>query len=159
MTSGLTFVASLPATVASASGFYPTPEALAKRLLSGVDWTNFQSTPEPSAGKDDLAEVVLRLCKSSLRDRRSGDAIGEMVDAFDMDCVEIDPNLRAILKARGFRAVGDDFLRVHTCKRDQDFTPEEKAAVDSLEGKKYNETLFRADYFLSRPAMALLAGQ
>ena len=34
----------------------------------------------------------------------------------DIDCVEIEPELRAILKAKGFRVVHDDFLTLHTYK-------------------------------------------
>ena len=117
MTGRSAFTAALPASGASSSAFYPTPVELARRLLSGVDWTFVQSMLEPSAGKGDLAEAVLRLRKSSAKYSRNMDGIDEMVDAFDLDCVEIDPNLRAILKSKGFRVVGDDFLRFQTCKR------------------------------------------
>ena len=114
---GSSFVATLPASHDSASGFYPTPADLANRLLSGIDWGYVYSILEPSAGKGDLAEAVLRLGKAAQKYRRCGDEISELVNDFDMDCVEIDPNLRAILKDRGFRVVGDDFLRFRTCKR------------------------------------------
>lgn len=117
MSTGAAFAPSLPSSESSASGFYPTPAELANRLLSGVDWKFVQSTLEPSAGKGDLAEAVLRLRKAYVKYDPKALGIRELVDACDMDCVEIDPHLRAILKDRGFRVVGDDFLRFRTCKR------------------------------------------
>lgn len=90
------------------SGFYPTPKALAEKLLEGIHWYDISSVLEPSAGKGDLAEMV----------RGTHGSYGwRAFDLQDIDCVEIDPNLRAILKDKGFRVVHDDFLTFHTYKR------------------------------------------
>ena len=96
------------------SGFYPTPKELAEKLLEGIHWYEISSVLEPSAGKGDLAEMVREPHGVSKRDLVLGWHGHEIKD---IDCVEIDPNLRAILKDKGFRVVHDDFLTFHTYKR------------------------------------------
>ena len=91
-------------------GFYPTPAQVAAKMLEGIDWTLIQDVLEPSAGKGDLAEaVVTRLAGRSYggNDRARG----------QIDCVELDENLRRILKGKGFRVVHDDFLTYQTYKQ------------------------------------------
>lgn len=89
--------------------FYPTPRALADEMLRGIDRHMISSVLEPSAGKGDLAQAVA--------DWRGGlyNRYGDYME--DIDCIEIDPNLRAILKDKGFRVVHDDFLTLRTFKR------------------------------------------
>lgn len=75
--------------------FYPTPPALVRRMMDKVDFSRVRYALEPSAGKGDLA--------AGIRERlQSGGLI---------DCVEIDPDLRAVLKERGYTTVGTDFLK------------------------------------------------
>ena len=95
------------ATQDNQSGFYPTPKELVEKLLEGIHWYEIQSVLEPSAGKGDLLETV--------RKPRGRDWNRHEIN--DIDCVEIDPNLRAILKDKGFRVVHDDFLTYNTYKR------------------------------------------
>ena len=90
------------------SEFYPTPSSMAGALIASINWTGIENILEPSAGKGDLIEYALRRNEeirysSSIKDR--------------VDCVEIDPNLRAILKYKGFRVIHDDFLTFNTRKR------------------------------------------
>ncbi len=92
-------------------GFYPTPPEIAGKLLSGVNWDCVESILEPSAGRGDLIEYALRRNRS-----RRGCYYGRH-ELDDVDCVEIDPNLRAILTGKGFRVVHDDFLTYYTHKR------------------------------------------
>ena len=66
------------------SEFYPTPESLVDKMLNGVDFNYIQTILEPSAGKGDILKVLAR--------RKYGNR------KFDVDCIEIDPNLRQILK-------------------------------------------------------------
>lgn len=73
----------------SQSGFYPTPPGLAEKILSGIDWMYIQYVLEPSAGKGDLAKAVREEAFKHLEYR------GEPLK---IDCVEIDPYLRQILK-------------------------------------------------------------
>lgn len=92
--------------------FFPTPESLADRMLTGINWDYIENVLEPSAGKGDLAEACARRIKSRggyWRDMSESKAI--------IDVIEIDPNLRAILKDKGFRVVHDDFLTFTTYKK------------------------------------------
>ena len=67
------------------SEFYPTPESLVKKMLEGIDLRLVKSILEPSAGKGDILRVLAE------KDDRYGHCI------FDVDCIEIDANLRQIL--------------------------------------------------------------
>ena len=69
-------------------GFYPTPAAVADKLLDGMDWMRLATVLEPSAGKGDLVEAVLR----------HYDTHGWSNGNVEIDCVEIDPHLRSVLK-------------------------------------------------------------
>ena len=100
--------------------FYPTPEPLAKKLLEGLDWSFIESILEPSAGKGDLARVCAGLRKEAgyngyypTSDYSWDDAIRNA----DIDCIEIDPTLRAVLEQQGLRVIHDDFLTFETQKR------------------------------------------
>ena len=92
------------------SGFWPTPPSLAQKMLDGIDFHYVDSILEPSAGKGDLALPIIekwRLAGGYYRKDKTP----------DLDCIEIDPNLRAILKDKGLRVVHDDFLTYNTQKR------------------------------------------
>ena len=99
--------------------FYPTPESLAEELTAGYDWKTVQSVLEPSAGKGDLA----RKAGYRMYQKRMGHAPydersrKEAITSTDIDCIEIDPTLRAILEGQGFRVVHNDFLTFETQKR------------------------------------------
>jgi len=67
-------------------GFYPTPPALADKLLAGIDWDYISTVLEPSAGKGDLVKAMAGKYNSRYGSR-----------SIDIDCVEIDPYLRSIL--------------------------------------------------------------
>lgn len=94
------------------SEFYPTPSSLAGQLMAGVDWELVDSVLEPSAGMGNLIDFAQKRSngyrgKSYYRNRTLE----------DVDCVELDPNLRAILTGKGYRVVHDDFLDYCTRKR------------------------------------------
>lgn len=91
--------------------FFPTPPEIAGKLLSAVDWKRVETILEPSAGRGDLVECAIRRNGGGLSVRYG------RYDLDDIDCVEIDPNLRALLTGKGFRVVHDDFLTYHTRKR------------------------------------------
>lgn len=88
--------------------FYPTPEAIAAKMLAGMDFDQIETILEPSAGKGDLADKAVAKLKDA-NWRRDIQA--------DIDCIEIDENLRHILKGKGYRVVHDDFLTFQTFKR------------------------------------------
>lgn len=99
--------------------FYPTPEHLTDKLLSGIDWRYIGSVLEPSAGKGDLAMYAAKKLYNIRRgypvyDDRS---LNEAITDSDIDCIEIDPLLRNVLDGKGYRVVHDDFLTFETQKR------------------------------------------
>lgn len=96
----------------NSAGFYPTPVSLAAEMLAGIRWDYVSSILEPSAGKGDLADQINRTW--NIHRGRSYDTETKRAD---IDCIEIDPNLRAILKDKGFRVVHDDFMTYKTQKR------------------------------------------
>ena len=65
-------------------GFYPTPPELADKLLAGIDWDYIGTVLEPSAGKGDLVKAAAQKVRAYSK-------------TFSVDCVEIDPHLRAVL--------------------------------------------------------------
>lgn len=71
------------------SEFYPTPPALVARMLEGIEWKYIQTVLEPSAGKGDILREIARK-EYRLYEYRA--------DGLDVDCIEIDANLRQILK-------------------------------------------------------------
>ncbi len=89
--------------------FYPTPEQLASDMLSGIDFDWISSVLEPSAGKGDLADAV----RQRLRSTCAG--CWNKTD-WDIDTIELNPELRHILTGKGYRVVHDDFLTYDTAK-------------------------------------------
>lgn len=84
--------------------FYPTPEDLLEKIFHGVRWNEVRSVLEPSCGKGNIALWV----------KKKGKDYFSPID--DIDCIEIDPDLRQIAKGNGLRVVHDDFLTYHTFK-------------------------------------------
>lgn len=70
--------------------FYPTPPDLIDKMLQGIDFDLAETFLEPSAGKGDIALAILKKRNNSYERRRDND--------FSIDCIEIDPYLRNILK-------------------------------------------------------------
>lgn len=81
--------------------FYPTPKPLIDKMFKGTDFSKVSTILEPSAGKGDIVKVLNRLPYSS---------------HFDIDCIEIDSDLRHILEGKEFRVVASDFLHYDTMK-------------------------------------------
>lgn len=84
--------------------FYPTPIDLANRMLEGVKWQEIRTILEPSAGKGDLVAVI----EANAQAHRYW--YSHHKDIPDIDCIELDENLRHILKGKNLRVVHDDFL-------------------------------------------------
>lgn len=68
--------------------FFPTPESLAREIVEIADIRQGERTLEPSAGQGNIAQFMPT-----------------------PDCIELDPKNRAVLEERGFRVVGEDFLK------------------------------------------------
>lgn len=67
------------------SEFYPTSENLVNQMIEGIDWNLVNTILEPSAGKGDILKGVAKATSSEY-------------NTPDVDCIEIDKNLRQILK-------------------------------------------------------------
>lgn len=78
--------------------FYPTPEHVARKISGMIDFLKVESVLEPSAGKGDLLKAL----------KSHNNKVGMI------DCIEIDPNLRTILRGKGYNVVADDFLSYHS---------------------------------------------
>lgn len=74
--------------------FYPTDQVLAARAFSKFSGSNIIRLLDPSAGRGDLLYPAYRFLGGKSR----------------IDCVEIDLENQAILRSKGFRVVGTDFL-------------------------------------------------
>ena len=68
--------------------FYPTPPSIAEKMLAGLDFTYIRSVLEPSAGKGDLIQALMRKYLVSRYSQGDRD--------LDIDACEIDPYLRQI---------------------------------------------------------------
>ena len=95
--------------ITGSEDFYPTPESLLWKITTGIDWTQIESVLEPSAGRGNICDYV-RQKKEAYYSRWSESRFD------DIDCVEIEPELRAILKDKGYRVIHDNFLTLHTYK-------------------------------------------
>ena len=95
--------------------FYPTPDKLAGKLFGIIEWKGVLEVLEPSAGKGDLVDAMYKMAwchRYSIEIR--GACMGN-VDGTDV--IELDYNLRLILRGKGYRLVGDDFLKLHSNKK------------------------------------------
>lgn len=100
--------------------FFPTPKSLLDRIEAdfGDAWENLRgdlSILEPSAGRGDIVDWLKS--KPTEYDRR---LFRRQIhsNGADIDCIEIEPDLRAILKEKdGISVIHDDFLTFETAKR------------------------------------------
>ncbi len=79
--------------------FFPTPSNIVYKMLDRVS-KQARYFLDPSAGKGDIAKEI----------RRRGEGHYNRESVNKVDCIEISPDLTAILLEKGFPVVGDDFL-------------------------------------------------
>ena len=84
--------------------FFPTPDWLTEKLMEGISSDKDWRVLEPSAGKGTLVEAA-----KEIWDRKQN-GCGRTYD-FNVDVIEIEPQLQAILASAGHHLVSDDFLR------------------------------------------------
>ncbi|MGL5514279.1 MAG: DUF4942 domain-containing protein [Sporomusa sp.] len=102
--------------------FYPTPDALAEKMLTGLDWRLIETILEPSAGKGNLVECAIKANRAQGRYDRHN---------LDIDCIEIDPYLRQILKYNFCGQRHDEIInRISELRK--------KEYYDHNQGKKVN---------------------
>jgi hypothetical protein len=91
--------------------YFPTPRKLINKMLSKIDFRCIRSVLEPSAGGGDLVEAITERFKSSQYNSYNKEK------KYDIDTIELDPNLQAVLQSKNYRLVHDDFLTYSTYKR------------------------------------------
>lgn len=87
--------------------FYPTDTKTIEKLLDGINYRFINTMLEPSCGDGAIVDYVRKKCESINSNRRTH---------IDIDCIEIDPNLKHILQGKNYRVIADDFLHFHTLK-------------------------------------------
>lgn len=87
--------------------FYPTPKELVRKLVGGIDFDTIIHILEPSAGSGNIVNELEEIRRETISRRDV---------KFDIDCIEIDENLRHILKGNGKKVVHNDFLTYNTYK-------------------------------------------
>ena len=92
--------------------FYPTPKLLIEKMISGLNFEIIKSILEPSAGKGDILDALRAFQDEQNENRWSNNRLD-----FRLAAGEIDPNLRAILKSKGYQLVSNDFLSFNTYER------------------------------------------
>lgn len=88
------------------ASFYPTPTAIAQTMLAGFDRMNLagRTVLEPSAGKGNLADALCDAMNFSNWERYASSCRERI------HCIEIEPELQATLRGKGYPIVGNDFL-------------------------------------------------
>ena len=82
------------------ASFYPTPVSVAEKMLAKAGKLSGRSILEPSAGKGDLADAAVGKLECYYHTR-----CRELVH-----CIEIEPELQAAIRGKGYPLVGTDFL-------------------------------------------------
>ena len=138
--------------------FYPTPKSLLNKIFDGVDWKQVDTILEPSAGKGDIIEFI-----------QNSEEAHRYHHNFEIDCIEKDPNLQAVLKQKGFRLVHDDFFTFHTWKQydlivmNPPFSSGDKHLLNALKLQEdggnviciLNAETLKNPYSITRQALAL----
>lgn len=91
--------------------FYPTPVSLLKKIITAEDMKNVKTVLEPEAGKGDICNFIMDMREYGYRLHDSRH--------IKIDCIEINPELRAALKGNenGYHVVHDDFLTYRSFKK------------------------------------------
>lgn len=102
--------------------FYPTPNHIAEKMLADINLYEVNTILEPSAGKGNIVQSIedklIKMSNSYFSEQKL-----KYIKQWSIDCIEIDPHLRAILKDtvckkyKNARVVYDDFLKFNTYKK------------------------------------------
>lgn len=90
--------------------FYPTPKWLIKKMLDSIDIEKVKYILEPSAGKGDIIDEIKEKYENCYSYRYSKPDV-------DIDAIEVDDNLRLLLKGKEYKVVFNDFLKFNTYKK------------------------------------------
>lgn len=100
--------------------FFPTPISLLEKIeLDFADmWEKLPREIfilEPSAGKGDIVEWFKKRASDNYYWRQGNKNL--YFSRADIDCIEIEPELRSMLKGKSYHLVHDDFLTYNSMKR------------------------------------------
>lgn len=87
--------------------FYPTPEWLINKMIEDIEFKNGECILEPSAGKGDIIKAIEKKIKLSYSSSKK----------VDIDAIEIDEELQALLRGKKYKVIHDDFLTFNTYKK------------------------------------------
>lgn len=100
--------------------FFPTPKSFLEKIE--VDFADmWEKLPrnisilEPSAGKGDIAEWFKHKTSENYYWRQDKRSL--YFSKSDIDCIEIEPELRSMLKGKSYHLVHDNFLTFNSVKR------------------------------------------
>ena len=88
--------------------FYPTPKWLIQKMLDSIDIEKVKYILEPSAGKGDIIDAIKEKYENTYRYNKPD---------LDIDAIEVDENLRLLLKGKEYKVVFNDFLNFNTYKK------------------------------------------
>lgn len=88
--------------------FYPTKHSTIEKLLEGIDFRTVKSILEPSCGDGAIVDYINDKVNNSNKYSNKFN--------LDIDCIEIDENLRHIIRGKNYRIIADDFLKFNTFK-------------------------------------------
>lgn len=94
------------------SSFYPTPKELTRKMIEklGYDWRRrIKYILEPSVGKADLINNYKEIYEEKIKVNSFWGNAGSSKELV-IDVIEIDENLRNIVRGQGYNLVYDDFL-------------------------------------------------
>ena len=94
--------------------YYPTPQEIVGKMYAKINWKNIKTVLEPSAGDGSLIKNIGNM--NYFRSKIDGQRYKRNNNGYDIDCCEIDTNLRYILEGKHYRVVHDDFLTYDTRK-------------------------------------------
>lgn len=92
--------------------YYPTPQEVVGKMYAKINWKNVETILEPSAGDGNLIKYINKMNWVKI----NGHYYERNNNGYDIDCCEIDTNLRYILEGKHYRVVHDDFLTYDTRK-------------------------------------------
>ena len=87
--------------------FYPTPKWMVDRMIDEIDTQKIKDILEQSAGKGDIIDGIIEKYEKKIY----------YSEKVNIDAIEIDNNLRMLLKGKNYRVIFDDFLSFNTYKK------------------------------------------
>lgn len=89
--------------------FYPTPKWLVNEMIKDIDFNKVKFVLEPSAGKGDIIDNIVDKIENTYKYYHRKE--------LDIDAIEIDDNLSALLRGKKYKVIFNDFLYFNTYKK------------------------------------------